>query len=157
MTIPMRRKEHQRTDEAFFSQVLKQADVLYVAFSTEAAPYVLPLNHVYVEGKIYMHCALEGRKIDCIKQNPQVGFTAATDVSIVPEKATTWFKSVVGVGCMRIVEEDEEKIFALSALTQRFKAHCQTPTPPKSLARTAVLCLEIESMCGKEKTSTHKE
>ncbi len=156
MDVPMRRKEHENSTPEFFAHVLSHADELYVAFCTDGAPYVLPLNHVYVDGKIYFHCALEGRKISCIKNNAQVGFSTATDVQILPEKATTWFKSVVGTGRMRIVEDAEEKIHALAAITRRFQAQCEVPATPKMLARTAVLCLEIESICGKEKSSTHK-
>ncbi len=150
--IPMRRKELERTDEAFISHVLSTAEDIFIGFSTEGAPYVLPLNHVYADGKLYMHCALEGRKMRCIEQNPQVGFSTAIDVTIVREKSTTIFKSVVGTGRISIVEDTEEKCFALDSIAKRFEARCPVPTPPKSLERVAVLRIDIESVCGKEKT-----
>lgn len=31
---------------------------------------------------LYIHCALEGHKLDCIRRNPNVAFTLAADVRI---------------------------------------------------------------------------
>ena len=51
----------------------------------EGAPYVVPVNYAYVEGKILFHCALEGQKLDCIRANPNVCFTVARQPGTVRE------------------------------------------------------------------------
>ncbi len=147
----MRRHQYERKDPAFIADVLQRAEEMYLAFATEAAPYIVPLNYVFTQEKIYFHCATEGRKMDCLRHNAQVGFSTAVDVQVLPEIASTLFKSVIGTGSLRVVEDEQEKIMALDALAQRYAAQCQSPTPPAMLARTAVLCLDIESVCGKEK------
>ncbi len=151
MSIPMRRKNCERRDPAFMADVLTRAEEMHVAFSTDAAPYVLPLNFVYTQDKIYFHCAIEGRKLDCLRKNPAVGFSVIVDSRVISEQATTIYKSVVGHGRISLVDDVQEKIAILHALASRYNAHCESPTPPEKFARTAVLCLEIEDMCGKEK------
>ncbi len=151
MPNPMRRHTCERTDTAFLVDVLQRAEEMYVAFNTDAAPYILPLNYVYTSNKVYFHCALEGRKLDCLRKNAQVGFSTAVDIQVLPEKASTLYKSVIGTGTMHVVEDEQEKIMALDAIAKRYVAQCESPTPPQMLARTAVLCLEIDYMCGKEK------
>ncbi len=151
MTVAMRRKELERTDSAFIVDVLTRAEDMYVAFSTDAAPYLIPLNYVYAQEKLYFHSAVDGRKLDCLRKNNQVGFSTAVDVCVIPEKATTIFKSVVGSGRMSVVEDVQEKIFALDALSKRYGSSCPSPATEGMLKHTAVLCLEIEYICGKEK------
>ena len=51
-------------DPALPGEILNKAESLFVAFQTGDFPYVLPFNHVWLDGRIYIHCALEGRKIE---------------------------------------------------------------------------------------------
>ncbi len=150
MHTPLRRKDKERTDSEFIQYVLTKADEMYVAFNTDGAPHIVPLNFVYVEGKIYFHCAREGYKLECIKKNPKVGFSTAVDLHILPEDANTLFKSVVGTGHMTYVEDAQEKGFALDALAIRYKAHCESPAPASAIERTGILRIDIEHICGKE-------
>ena len=52
--------------------LLCEESVGYLGLSMDGQPYVVPLNYAYVENKILFHCALEGKKLDCIRANPQV-------------------------------------------------------------------------------------
>ena len=56
-------------------EVLKQEPrgVLAVA-GNEGYPYAFPMNHVYMDGKLYFHCAKEGHKIDALGENNKVSF-----------------------------------------------------------------------------------
>ena len=64
--------------------MLARADVLYLALHDEPAPYVIPLNFAYAEGALWFHCAREGTKLDLIRRDPRVGFSAVADARIVP-------------------------------------------------------------------------
>ncbi len=153
MNKAMRRKNKERKDVTFLDNVLTKADDIYVAFTSESpneAPYVLPLNFAYIDGKIYIHCALEGRKMDCIRNNPKVGFSTSTGVKIIPEEATTHYQSVVGTGNAHIVDDPQEKGLALDAIASRFKAECEMPASAKNIARTAIIRINIEEWCGKQ-------
>ena len=56
-------------------EILQDEVLGYLGVSDRGKPYVIPLNYSYVNGRIIFHCALEGKKLDCIWANPNVCFT----------------------------------------------------------------------------------
>jgi len=68
-------------------------------------PYAVPLNYVYYEGKIFLHSAREGHKVDAILRHPKVSFTVVDEDTIVPAQYTSCFRSVIvfwkGSSCRR--------------------------------------------------------
>lgn len=141
-----------RYDPAWLDAFFQRADEIFVSFSGGEFPYVLPLNFVWLDGRLYLHCGFTGRKLDLLRQDGRVGFAAALDVTIVRERSTTWYKSVSGCGHIRIVEDTEEKRRALDALSLRYAARCPRPAPEAMLRRVNVLCIDVESISGKERT-----
>lgn len=139
-------------DPAWLDAFFQRADEIFVSFSGGDYPYVLPLNFVWLDGRIYLHCGFTGRKLDLLRQDGRVGFAAALDVTIVRERSTTWYKSVSGCGHIRIVEDTEEKRRALDALSLRYAARCPRPAPEAMLRRVNVLCIDVENISGKERT-----
>lgn len=138
-------------DPAWLDAFFQRADEIFVSFSGGDYPYVLPLNFVWLDGRIYLHCGFTGRKLDLLRQDGRVGFAAALDVTIVRERSTTWYKSVSGCGHIRVVEETEEKRRALDALSLRYAARCPRPAPEAMLRRVNVLRIDVESVSGKER------
>ena len=147
----MRKQDRECLDPAFFDEVFSTADDLCLAMHDGDFPYVLPLNFVRQGNCIYIHCALEGHKLDCIRQNPRVAFTIIADVSIHREKSTTYFKSLCGKGLASIVEDEAEKGRALDAIAARYAALCPQPTPSTSIRRTAIVRIDIEELVGKRR------
>ena len=39
-------------------------------------PYAIPMNHAYVDGYLYFHCAIHGRKLEYIQKNPNVSYVS---------------------------------------------------------------------------------
>jgi len=70
----MRRSEKAITDKGEVERILKKALVGYMGLSKDDLPYVIPVNFLYLNGKIYVHCALEGKKLQYIEVNPNVCF-----------------------------------------------------------------------------------
>lgn len=124
-------------------------DDLCLAMHDGEYPYVLPLNFVRQGQAIYIHCDLQGRKLDCIRQNPRVAFTLMTDVTIDRKKSTTYFKSLCGKGTACIIEDEAEKGRVLDAIAQRYAALCPQPAPKSSIKRTAIVRIDIEELTGK--------
>mgnify|MGYP000000390824 FL=1 len=146
----MGRQDRFRSDRTFIESVLNDAEDMVLAMNNNGnAPYAIPVNHVLVGDSLYIHTALTGRKLDLLRQNPRVGFTAYVDVRILREKATTAFRSVYGTGTAVIVEDPEEKRAALDAVTVRFKSLCPRPAPDSMLRRVAVIRIDIDSLMGK--------
>ena len=55
---------------------LREEELGYLGLTDQdGRPYVVPLNYSYHDGKVLFHCAREGRKLDCIRANPNVCFT----------------------------------------------------------------------------------
>ena len=143
----MRRTEREMTDPSFMAQVLDEAGEIALGLNTGAAPHVLFVNHVRVDQDVYFHCAWDGRKIDLLRANPQVGFTAAVDIRV--EGTTTRYRSVCGVGRAEFVDDAQLKDTVLKALARKFKAPCHFPLSPEKDAATAVVRIRIESLSGK--------
>ena len=70
----MRRSEKAITNVDEIEKILKESLVGYMALSKDNLPYVIPVNFLYLNGRIYIHCALEGKKLQYIKKNPNVCF-----------------------------------------------------------------------------------
>ena len=146
----MGRQDRFHSEQDFLEGVLKDAEDMTLAMNDNGgAPYVIPVNYVLLNKALYIHTALAGRKMDLLRQDPHVGFTAYVDVHILREKATTAFRSICGTGKAFIVEEMEEKRAALDAITVRYKSLCPRPAPDSMLKRVAIIRIDIDSLMGK--------
>ena len=104
--------------------ILDKAKVLHLGLVDGDEPYVVPMNYGYTmeDGKmtVYLHGALQGRKLDVMRVNPKVFFEL--DCDIVPFEGKTacnygiTYASVMGRGKAVIVEDTEEKIKGLQVL-----------------------------------------
>ena len=118
------KRERQITDEAQIMAILDTAKVLHLGLAVDNEPYVVPMNYgvTMEEGKpvLYLHSALQGKKLDMIRANPRVFFEMECDLTpFAGEKPCQYglsYSSVMGRGEARIVEDVEEKKKAMSIL-----------------------------------------
>jgi nitroimidazol reductase NimA-like FMN-containing flavoprotein (pyridoxamine 5'-phosphate oxidase superfamily) len=135
-------------DTEFMHAVLRDAQEIYIAMNAEDAPYVLPVNHVFHEGCIYFHCAVEGRKLDLLRADPRIAFSTAVDIAV--DGTTTRYRSVCGTGVAEIITDNVElKNEILQVIAARFKAPCHFPVSPKKIAITDMVRIHIKNMTGK--------
>ena len=107
----------------------------------------------------YFHCALEGKKLDILRKNPRVCFSAVSRCkpTVGPKDGsfTLEFNSAIAFGVAEIVEAEDEKIEALRAVCERFlPQHMDAfdTSIARSLARTAVVRIRLtEPPVGKRK------
>ncbi len=151
----MRRKKNEMTDQSEVEAVLRGAEVLHLALNAAGAPYVLPLSYGFEPGRIYFHCARQGRKLDLIRADGNVGFEVSTDVRLkepdTPGEPCAYgvrFKSVIGTGKARIVEDPAERIHGLDLVMEHY-APGEWRFKEEKLAITAVVCIDIETLSGK--------
>jgi len=149
----MRRSEKKITDQSTIEQIFKAGKTCQLAFTTEPAPYLVTLNYGYHDGTLYFHSAVEGRKIELIKEDRDVAFTVALDLGLITgATACDWsvrFQSVVGHGKISLLETPEEKRQALDL----FMAHYSDAVfsyPDKMIQATAVFKLVISEMSVKQ-------
>ena len=118
---------------------------------------MLPFNHVWLDGRIYIHCAFAGRKIDVLRRDARVGFSTAVDVRIIRERSTTHFRSLCGTGRVSEVTDTEEKRRALDAISLRFDARCPRPAPDAALARVNILRIDVEGLTCRHKDGSRRK
>lgn len=85
-------------------------------------PYVVPISYAYVDGKIYFHCAKTGHKLDAIARNDKVSLCVVQQDELMPEKLTTFFRSVTVFGRARILDNDDERFAAAQKFGMRYYA-----------------------------------
>ena len=120
----------------------------------DGAPYVVTVNYVYLNEKIYFHCALEGKKLDNIAFDNRVCFEAHILECIVRASQAadfgTRYRSVIVHGRARQLDNTAAKREALMALTAKY-AEDQPfePPPERMVTATGVAEIEIDTMTGK--------
>jgi len=120
----MRRKDREITDINEKLTVIQKCKVCRIGLSDDNIPYIIPLNFGYVfENEIltlFFHSAPEGKKLDIIKKNNNACFEIDCDSELIEgEEACNYgyaYKSIIGSGKIIIIENPDEKIYALNVL-----------------------------------------
>ena len=120
----MTRRERQITDPQKILQILDTAKVLHLGLAVNNEPYVVPMNYGYVmedeKLTVYLHCSHRGKKLDMIRENPNVFFALDCDRKPFEGKVACQYglsySSVMGQGTACIVDDVEEKKKAMSVL-----------------------------------------
>lgn len=150
----MRRSEREMTDRSAIDAVLRRAHVCYLGMIDGAEPYVVPMNFGYRDNALFLHSAAAGRKIETLKRNARVSFVVVekAEVHVDPASAcrgTARYRSVMGTGTARILEDPAAKADGLNVLMTQVGGPAG-PYEPQSLARTLVIRVDIETVTGKQ-------
>lgn len=117
-------------------------------------PYITPLNYLFFEGKIYIHCAHKGKKLDNIAYNPKVCFEVSqTDKLVLGTtacKCSTRYTSVIVSGMAVIIDNIEEKAALLNAITAHIaKDRNFEPVSLQEAKSCTVVAITINEITGK--------
>ena len=162
----MRRKEFEVKEKVLIEEVLRTAEIGFLAFhGLDGWPRITPVNFVY-DGRILWHGAIAGERRDCLQKNPRATFSAVSLLRYLPsyllseENATAAsfaFKSVQARGRCRPLEDPEEKCSVLNQLMKKFRAISpEDPLYRKVLQATGVYALAVEKISGKFKFAQNK-
>jgi uncharacterized protein len=129
--LPLRRLDSAEENPAAIEDFLRAATFGFLATRSENEfPNIVPLNFVWTNGAVYFHSARIGQKIKDLKHENRVTFCVAEEAALIPsyfmdEKlacpATAFFKSVIVYGVASFVDEDAEKVAALSAFMEKLQ------------------------------------
>jgi nitroimidazol reductase NimA-like FMN-containing flavoprotein (pyridoxamine 5'-phosphate oxidase superfamily) len=152
----MRRSEREIFDRAHLDEILRKAMVLFLCLRDTRAPYVVPVCFGYENRTLFVHSARSGTKIDILRAHPLVGFSACTDMMVIPGPTACDFtmraESVAGTGRARILVDDAERARGLDLIMRHYAAGAGDEPPfyrPGPLSRTCVIAIGIESLHGK--------
>ena len=152
---PEMRRKKQALSPAACDAILQAGTSGVLALSgADGQPYAVPLSYVYHEGKVYFHCARAGHKLDLLDQNPKASFCVIGQDQVVPEKYTTYYRSVILFGTVRRLTAGEEKRAAILALARRYSPDEPAEKVDAEIARywDALCMLELtpDHITGKE-------
>ena len=155
----MRKNNQEITDWSVLEKILSAARICRLAMMDGDRPYLLPFNYGYRDRTIYIHAAPEGKKIELLRQNPNVAFEVEDGVQIIPgSKACSWatrYRSVVGEGRAEIITDADEKKSGLEAIMVQHGASEFTDFDEKHLERMVILKITILSLTGKHSSNWH--
>ena len=116
----MRRKNQLLSQEDTIAVLERGTNGILAVSGDDDYPYAVPLSYIYTNDKIYFHCAKTGHKLDGIKKNAKVSFCVVDQDQNVPEKYTTYFRSVIAFGQARILEDPAEIRTAITAIAEKY-------------------------------------
>ena len=114
----------------------------------------MPLNYVYTDGQIYIHCARSGHKLDALAKSDKASFCVVEKSDVLPEKLATLYRSVIVFGRARLVTDDDEKRRGALALAEKYAPGLPPERREAEVDREwnalAVIALTPEHMTGKQ-------
>lgn len=153
--FPTMRRSKQALSQAEMDAILLGGTSGVLAIQGEGGyPYAVPLSYVYTSGRFYFHCAKAGHKIDAVRHNPKASFCVIGQDQVVPEEYTSYYRSVIAFGTVRILEGDGEIRRAIEALSVKYAPE-DTPAGRDRLIdrawdRLCILELTVDHMSGKQ-------
>jgi len=149
----MRRKDKEIKDRKEIESIIKRATVCRIGLSENNLPYIVPMNYGYVNNRLYLHAATQGKKIDIIRRNNRVCFELDIDHELVksatPCQWTMKYRSVIGFGQAFFVDDPAEKKEALNIISQQYSGDsCEFPD--NKMKNVVIIRVEIEIMTGKK-------
>ena len=120
----------------------------------EGYPYAVPLSYVYTQGILNYHCDKVGHKLESIRRCEKASFCVVDRDEIKPEAYTTYYRSAIAFGRVRILESEEEKRHAIEQLSPKYHP-MDTPAHRKAVidreyAPLCMLAFTVEHMTGKQ-------
>lgn len=122
--------------------------------SEDETPYVTPVNYVFCDGTIYIHCATLGHKLVNIAHNSAVCFSVVAHATVLPQRITTAFKSVVAFGTAEVLLDDD----VIEPLMEITKKYCHDfleegeAASEKYRGNVAVIKITTSRITGKANT-----
>jgi uncharacterized protein len=152
----MRRIQREIKQPGAIEAILEEAAVMRLGLDDAGVPYIVPLNFGYSRGFIYIHSALEGRKLDIIRRNNLVCFEVEGRTELVkgglPCEWGMRFESVIGYGRADLVLNETARMDALNIIMRKYSGRSFEigEYSPEALGRTAVVRISVQSMTGKK-------
>ena len=154
----MTKREFRITDENQIRHILDTAKVLHLGLAVNNEPYVVPMNYGYAmeDGKLvlYLHSAVQGKKLDMMRENPRVFFELDCDLApFEGEKPCQYglvYSSVMGRGTASIVEDTAEKIKAM-ALLMKTQTQKDFEFNDRLVSIVAVIRIDVEEYTAKHR------
>ena len=119
------------------TSIINKCQVCHVAMvDQQGNPYLVPMNFGFEEGVIYLHSSRSGKKIEILKNNPEVCIEFSTDYFLRYQNedvACSWsmkYRSVLAYGRVTFIEDETEKVNHLNMIMRNYTPKDFKYNPP---------------------------
>ncbi|MGG1617517.1 pyridoxamine 5'-phosphate oxidase family protein [Paenibacillus sp. NRS-1782] len=120
----VRYKIREVSDSGKIDSFLNKARIGHLGMVDGKLPYVVPLNYVWSNGKLYFHGATGGRRNQVMSTNPEVCFTVCEEYGTitdpVPAKTDTAYMSVMIFGKAEPIVDLDEVTLMLQEMIRKY-------------------------------------
>lgn len=149
----MLREDKEIANKNLIYEIIEQNHICRLAFANADEPYLVPVNYGYKDEKLYIHSALNGKKLDMLKANPNVCFEISDSIEIVTSNTacgyTTKYRSVIGFGKAKILTATEDKIISLNIIMKQHTGKSDWDFSMASVDKMLAIEISIDSVTGK--------
>lgn len=150
----MRRKKQLLSQEETAAVLSRGSSGVLALAGEDGYPYAVPLSYVYDGGRLYFHCARSGHKLDAIRRCEKASFCVIDQDQIVPEEYTSYFRSVIAFGRVRILEDEGEKRAAIEKLALKYAPDSTVEDRERAIQKEweplCMLEMDLDHVTGKE-------
>ena len=153
--ITVLRRKDRAMERSKMELLLERMPVGHLAITTKEGPYIIPVNYLFLEGCLYFHSALSGRKVEALQADPRVCFVVdEVGPQVLWERGcgvSQIYQSVLCFGKAYFLEDPSEKRRILEKMVQKYvpPSYSSPPLKEENIKMTAVIKIVIESMSGK--------
>ena len=148
------RRARQQLDRKDCLAVLDRGTSGVLALSDpDGYPYAVPLSYVHQDGKLWFHSAKTGHKLEAIAHCSKASFCVIDRDQVVPQEFTTYFRSVIAFGTIRVLEDPQQIRTAIRTLSDKYSPvgeELREAEIDRFWSALTVLELEIEHLSGKQ-------
>ena len=153
MFRPMRRFKQQLNQEESRAVLERGTSGVLALAGDGGYPYAVPISYALDGDRLIFHCAKSGHKLDAIRREPKASFCVTAQDKVVPEEYTTYFRSVIAFGTIRVLEGEEMRP-AIERLALKYSPLESEESRREEIEKTwkalCILELEVEHLTGKE-------
>ena len=91
----MRRKDRQRSEEFAWAVTDRCGWAVLSCVQPDGTPYSVPLSIAREGGRVYFHCAEEGRKTEALRSNPKVCLSCVGDTHPAQDGFSMEYESAI--------------------------------------------------------------
>ena len=150
----MRRKRQQMPESEAVAILERGSHGVLAVLGDGGYPYAVPISYVYEDGKIYMHCAKSGHKLDAVRACEKASFCVVDQDEVVQAEFTSHYRSAIAFGRIREITDDSEKRRMVSLLARKYCPDLPQAEHDKAMERDwaplNMLELTIEHLTAKQ-------
>lgn len=150
----MRRNKQILSNEESINILKNGKSGVLALLGDEDYPYAVPISYVYDNSKIYFHSAKTGHKTDAIKKYSKASFCVIDQDNVIPEEYTTYYRSVIAFGKVRIIEDEKEVRESIEKLAIKYHPKDSEENRNREIYRAwdsfSMIEFSIEHITGKK-------